>query len=37
MRQATLSDIAHRTGYSVNMVSHALKDKSDILTYKYKM
>ena len=30
MKKVTLSDIAHETGYSVNTVSHALHDKSDI-------
>jgi len=30
MKKVTLSDIALRTGYSVNTVSHALNDKSDI-------
>lgn len=30
MKKVTLSDIAQRTGYSINTVSHALKDKSDI-------
>ena len=30
MRAVTLSDIAKRTGYSVNTVSHALHDKPDI-------
>lgn len=30
MRKITLSDIAQKTGFSVNTVSHALKDKSDI-------
>ena len=30
MKKITLSDIAQKTGFSVNTVSHALKDKSDI-------
>ena len=30
MKKVTLSDISLRTGYSVNTVSHALNDKSDI-------
>lgn len=30
MKKVTLFDISQRTGYSVNTVSHALKDKSDI-------
>ena len=30
MRKVTLADIAKMTGYSVNTVSHALKDKKDI-------
>ncbi len=30
MKKVTLSDIALRTGFSVNTVSHALNDKSDI-------
>ncbi len=30
MRNITLSDIAKKTGYSVNTISHALRDKPDI-------
>ena len=30
MKRTTLSDIAKMTGYSINTVSHALNDKSDI-------
>ena len=30
MKKVTLSDISMRTGYSINTVSHALNDKSDI-------
>ena len=29
-KRITLSDIAKKTGYSINTVSHALNDKSDI-------
>ena len=30
MKKITLSDIAKKTGYSVNTVSHALRDMKDI-------
>ena len=30
MRNVTLADIARETGYSINTVSHALRDKEDI-------
>ena len=30
IRRVTLQDIARETGYSINTVSHALRDKDDI-------